>query len=92
MTSVNEIHGDFAVQTKEMFMVLNRRYDAEITGINTPLNTPKYQIGDLTTYIDPRKFNFIFANTKLNSMNFWCQIKVGLTVRNKMSAKVMPNL
>ena len=43
MTSVNEIHGDFAVQTKEMFMVLNRRYDAEITGINTPLNTPAYR-------------------------------------------------
>jgi len=92
MTSVNEVRGDFAVKTGEMFMVLNRRYDVEIRGNNLPLPTYKTGIKDLTTYIDPTKFNFIFANTKLNAMNFWAQVKCDITARRKMSAKVMPNL
>lgn len=64
-----------------MYMTLNRRYDWDSSGIT-----------DLTTYIDPSKFNFIFAQTDLSSQNFWVQIRVGATVRRKMSAKVIPNL
>jgi len=81
MTNVNQVRGNFAVKNNEMFMTLNRRYEAEVTGIK-----------DLTTYIDPSKYNFIFANTALDAQNFWAQIGVDMTVRRKMSAKIMPNL
>ena len=64
-------------------MTLNRRYEHV---------TSTFSIQDLTTYIDPAKFNFIFAETKLDSQNFWCQIAMDITARRKMSAKVMPNL
>jgi len=46
----------------------------------------------MTTYIDPSKFNHIFADTRLDAQNFWTQIKVDITARRKMSAKLMPNL
>jgi len=80
MTSVNEVHGNFAIANNEMFMVLNRRFEQENGNIK-----------DLTTYIDPSKYNFIFAETALDAQNFWCQIGVDITARRKMSAKVMPN-
>lgn len=86
MTSVNKTFGDFAVQTNSMFMTLNRRYEASKGSGGIGL------ISDLTTYIDPTKFNYSFAQTNLNAMNFWCQIGVGIEARRKMSAKVMPNL
>ena len=84
-TSLNETRGNFAIATNEMFMTLNRRYEIKA---NAPFNTIK----DLTTYIDPSKFNFIFAETALDSQNFWMQIGIGLTARRKMSARAMPNL
>ena len=64
-----------------MFMTLNRRYEFEANGI-----------GDLTTYVDPSKYNEIFAQTQLDSQNFWVQISNRITARRKMSAKVIPNL
>lgn len=82
MTNLNQTRGNFASETNEMFMTLNRRYEP----------TTGYQIDDVTTYIDPSKFNFIFAQTSLDAQNFWVQIGVGITARRKMSAKVMPNL
>ena len=50
------------------------------------------RIKDLTTYIEPAKYNYVFADTKLSAMNFWVQIGVEWTARRKMSAKVIPNL
>lgn len=83
MTNVNKTYGNFAIETKEMFMTLNRRYDINpVTGL----------IDDLTTYIDPTKFNQIFAETNLDAQNFWVQIGANITARRKMSAKVIPNL
>lgn len=81
MTNYNKCYGNFADERKEMYMTLNRRYEKGNTGIK-----------DLTTYIDPSKFNNIFADTRLDAQNFWVQIGVGMTARRKMSAKVMPNL
>ena len=81
MTNVNRCHGNFADIDKEMFMTLNRRYEYSPQGIT-----------DLTTYIDPTKFNQIFADTNLDAQNFWMQIKVDNIARRKMSAKVIPNL
>lgn len=84
MTNVNQTRGNFAIASNEMFMTLNRRYE------NT--THPEPEIEDLTTYIDPSKYNFIFAETQLDAQNFWAQIAVDITARRKMSAKIMPNL
>jgi hypothetical protein len=83
MTNVNQTRGNFAIQDNEMFMTLNRRYES----VNSPGT-----ISDLTTYIDPVKFNQIFAHTAIDAQNFWAQIAVDITARRKMSAKIMPNL
>ena len=85
MTAVNQTRGNFAEENKEMFMTLNRRYEAtDESGAEG--------IKDITTYVDPSKFNHIFADTNLDSQNFWTQISVNNTARRKMSAKVIPNL
>lgn len=81
MTEIDRVYGNFADVNKEMFMVLARRYEVGPNGIE-----------DLTTYVDPTKFNFIFAQTELSAQNFWVQIGVKFTARRKMSAKVIPNL
>lgn len=85
MTNVNQVYGNFAMQNEQMYMVLARRYE------------PRWQIDqnyikDLTTYVDPSKFNYIFADTRLDAQNFWVQIGVDIKARRKMSAKVIPNL
>ena len=49
------------------------------------------QIEDLTTYIDPVKFNYIFADTNLDAMNFWVQTKFDIKVRRLISAKQITN-
>lgn len=85
MTSVNEVHGNFAVKDNQQYMVLNRNYEVELFG-NVPY------IKDLTTYIDPVKFNTVFAQRALDAQNFWIQLSVDIEARRKMSAKVMPNL
>lgn len=82
MTNVNRTFGNFAPGMSESFMVLNRNYS-----INT-----KKQIEDLTTYIDPVKFNYIFADTNLDAMNFWVQTKFDIKLRRLISAKQIPNL
>ena len=61
-----------------MFETLNRRYEAD----------EDLSIKDLTTYIDPVKFNYMFAQTKIDAQNFWVQIAVDCTARRLMSAKV----
>ena len=68
-----------------MFMVLNRNYNPVIDG-------DEMRIQDLTTYIDPRIYSQIFADTRLDARNFWVQIGVDMTVRRKISAKVMPTV
>lgn len=82
MTNVNRTFGNFAPEMSEAFMVLNRNYSI---GSNK-------QIEDLTTYIDPVKFNYIFADTNLDAMNFWVQTKFDIKVRRLISAKQIPNL
>nr|WAE43528.1 MAG: major capsid protein [Microviridae sp.] len=82
MTNYNKTYGDFADVRKEMYMTLNRRYEVDTNS----------NIADLTTYIDPSKFNYMFAYTKVDAQNFWVQIAVDIEARRKMSAKLMPNL
>lgn len=85
MTNVNRVKGNFAIQDNEDFMVFIRRYEPMVSGVT-------WTIKDLTTYIDPSKFNHIFADTALDAQNFWMQIGVDMTMRRKMSSKVMPRL
>lgn len=82
MTNVNRTFGNFTPGMPESFMVLNRNYSMNSDG----------QIEDLTTYIDPVKFNYIFADTNLDAMNFWVQTKFDIKVRRLISAKQIPNL
>ena len=83
MTNYNRCYGNFANPDDQMFMTLNRRYEMEP-------NT--FRIKDLTTYIDPKKFNYIFADTQRDAQNFWVQLAIDITARRKMSAKIIPNL
>lgn len=82
MTNYNRTYGDFAVGEALDFMVLNRRY--EVGSNNT--------IEDLTTYIDPQKYIEIFADTSIDSQNFWVQTVVQATRRGNYSAKQIPFL
>lgn len=84
MTNVNKCYGNFAEENQQMYMTLNRRYEQE--------GAYRTGIKDLTTYVDPTKFNQIFADTRIDAQNFWTQIAVDITARRKMSAKLMPNL
>lgn len=92
MTNVNMVKGNFADQAQQMFMTLNRRYELGSKEIDGDTDRYNYFVNDLTTYIDPAKFNHIFADTRLDSQNFWVQIKVDNKARRQMSAKLMPNL
>lgn len=82
MTAFNKTKGNFAINNNEAFMVLNRNYEINSYG----------EIEDATTYIDPTKYNYVFADTSLDAMNFWVQIAVRDISRRKMSAKIIPNL
>lgn len=87
MTDYNECYGNFAHPRREMFMTLNRRYSATW---NAARQAPS--IGDVTTYIDPRKYDYPFAQKGLGSQNFWVQIAMRINARRKISAKIIPNL
>ena len=86
MTNVNRTYGNFAAGMSEAFMVLNRNYEIKYE------TDKSSRISDLTTYIDPVKYNYIFADTSIDAMNFWVQIKFDITARRLMSAKQIPNL
>jgi len=89
MTNVNQCRGSFAEKVGnageqgQMFMTLNRQYT---------FGEGDKGITDLTTYIDPNKYNNIFAYSASDSQNFWVQISNRIFARRKMSAKVIPNL
>lgn len=82
MTAYNEVYGSFAHENELMFMTLTRRYEYDkVSGIK-----------DLTTYIDPTKYNYAFANSRLDAQNFWVQIATDVKARRIISAKQIPNL
>lgn len=87
MTNINRTFGNFAINDNEAFMVLNRNYE-----MSPSAGTNETKIADLTTYIDPVKYNYIFADTNLDAMNFWVQTKFDIKVRRLISAKQIPNL
>lgn len=82
MTNVDESFGSFAAYRELAYMAMNRNYEHDAKGA----------INDLTTYIDPTKYNVAFADAKLNAKNIWVQCAIDCIVRRKMSAKQIPNL
>lgn len=86
-TAVDKCFGDFAKQDGVAFMVLNRNYEMDINAV-----TDKATVKDITTYIDPAKFNYAFAVDDLAAQNFWVQIHSKVVARRKMGAQQLPNL
>ena len=82
-TAIDKCFGDFAKTDGKAFMVLNRNYE---------IGSSIHSVKDLTTYIDPAKFNYAFAYTNLAAQNFWCQIHSKVIARRKMGAQQIPNL
>jgi len=83
MTNHNRTYGTLADSSKEMSMTLNRNYS---------INPGTSRLTDVTTYINPVKFNYPFAYQRLDAQNFWMQIGWGITARRLISAKIIPNL
>lgn len=80
MTDIDEAYGDFAIENNKMTMTLNRRYQYDNQG----------NISDATTYIDPQKFNYVWAGTARNDQHFDTQIGMKITARRKVSTRQMP--
>lgn len=81
MTNFNRTFGNFATGESEDFMVLNRNYEDD--GSNG--------ISNGSTYINPQEHIDIFADTALDSQNFWVQTACEITRRGNYSAKQIPN-
>lgn len=82
MTNIDQSFGSFSAYRELAHMAMNRSYEHDEGGA----------ISDLTTYIDPTKFNVAFADAKLSAKNIWVQCAIDCIVRRKMSAKQIPNL
>ena len=89
MTNVNRVYGNFAINGNEQFMTLVKqfRYKYQSNG-NIDTNAGI----DVSSYIEPSLYNYIFADTSLDAQNFWVQIGCGINARRVMSAKQIPNL
>lgn len=81
MTNFNRTFGNFAAGESEDFMVLNRNYERG-TGNG---------ITNGSTYINPQEHIDIFADTAIDSQNFWVQTACEITRRGNYSAKQIPN-
>ncbi len=82
MTDYDECFGDFADPLKCGFMVLGRNYEVDNNS----------RIKDLTTYIDPQKYNYAFADASLSAQNFWVQVGFDIKKRGLISAKIIPSI
>lgn len=69
----------------EDYKVFGRTYEAVKMG-------GFYRIKDLTTTIDPTKFNDVFAIASLDAMNFDVQVGIDAKLTLVMSEEVIPNL
>lgn len=87
MTNYDKAFGDFAEPEGKGFMVLSRNYERAGEDVRNA-----FMIRDMTTYIDPAKYNYAFAYTDLAAQNFWVQLANKVIVRRKMSAHQIPNL
>ena len=81
MTNFNKTFGNFAAGESEDFMVLNRNYERGTDN----------GIANGSTYINPQEHIDIFADTAIDSQNFWVQTACEIQRRGNYSAKQIPN-
>lgn len=81
LTNFNRTFGNFAAGESEDFMVLNRNYE----------RGAKNEITNGSTYINPQEHIDIFADTAIDSQNFWVQTACEVIRRGNYSAKQIPN-
>lgn len=81
MTNFNKTFGNFAAGESEDFMVLNRNYE----------KGTENGIANGSTYVNPQEHIDIFADTAIDSQNFWVQTACEITRRGNYSAKQIPN-
>lgn len=81
-TDVDKVYGDFAKKDGANFMVITRDYE----------NNENGEVTDVSTYIDPSKYNYAFAYTQLAAQNFWTFINYKVHARRKMSNTQIPNV
>jgi len=82
-TEIDRAFGNFAEQDAEGWMILDRNYDWD---------EETKTIKDLTTYIDPEKYNGVFAYRALDAQNIWAQFKIEDKAIRKMSANQIPRV
>lgn len=87
MSKVNQIHGSFAQEKKDSYMVITRQYEPKYNE-----KTKMYDIKNATTYVFPQHYNYLFAAKELDIQPFWVQIGVDVFARRIMSAAAMPEL
>lgn len=75
-----------AMAWQEDYKVFGRNYELESN------NDGGYRIKDLTTYIDPEKFNDVFAYKSREAQNFDVQVGMHAKMTLVMSEEVIPNL
>jgi len=97
MTNENRVYGDFADPDRLMYMTLCRRFaDWSVdlgNWIGSSNATPAYSAEvNFSSYIDPRDWNYCFADTSLESQNFWVQLAFHITAKRVISKKIMPHL
>ena len=83
-TAIDKCYGDFAKADGYSFMVLSRQYEHSSSSV--------FAVKDLTTYIDPTKYNYAFAYNDLAAQNFWVEIAFKCVSRRKMGAQQLPTL
>lgn len=81
-TAVNKSYGNFAIKNSEMFMIFAQRYEPDTSG----------NISNLSTYIDPAMFNYMWAETRRDAMNLWVQASVNVKATRVMSANQFPSI
>lgn len=84
-TNYDDALGNMACGASEDYKVFGRTYEPTVID-------DEIRIKDLTTYIDPVKFNDVFAIKSLDYMNFDLQVGIDATFTNVMSEEVIPGL
>jgi len=86
-TAYNQVYGDFARAGNADYMVITRRYKP-----NESFGSNALGVKDLTSYIDPTDYAYLFAKKDIDTQPIWTQIKFDVEVRRIMSASIMPTL
>lgn len=81
-TDIDRAYGEFAAPDGKAWMILSRQYSQSAQG----------GVSDVTTYIDPEKFNYPFAYRNRDAQNFWTFIGMKIHARRKMSNTQIPNV